>query len=389
MKKNPNGTAKLRLRHGKQFSTYYLDIHYKGIREQRNLGLFIYPTIEVPINATFKDKNILRVQNNKIVSDNATATAKAETYLSTALEKINDGKFKLEKDTNSNTEMLVPLFDLFIDSKDAPNTKKSYRSIVNRLLKFLADVKLKIDTDKIELSLIDAKLLEKFFIDLKSNHSPNGIRHIYIVLKGFFNFLVDNSKIEVSPFEKLPKYVKPKSIEFEKSFLTIDELKSLVATTNSIKPKYSRPFLFSCFSGLRLSDVQNLKWTDVRDGALHIRQIKAKNLNIIPLSKQATEILDALDKSTENVFESFTNPNFIRNLERWLISANVKKRVSFHSGRHTFATLYLTVGGSIWTLQKVLGHKNIEQTLIYGKIIDADKAKEIANFEKLDIKIKI
>ena len=67
-----------------------------------------------------------------------------------------------------------------------------------------------------------------------------------------------------------------------------------------------------------------------------------------------------------------------------MMKAGITKTITFHCARHTYATLQLTLGTDIYTVSKLLGHKELRTTQIYAKVID-DKKKEAANRIQLDL----
>ena len=71
-------------------------------------------------------------------------------------------------------------------------------------------------------------------------------------------------------------------------------------------------------------------------------------------------------------------------LQQWMLRAGISKTITFHCARHTYATLQLTLGTDIYTVSKLLGHKELKTTQVYAKIID-DKKKEAAGKIKLDL----
>jgi site-specific recombinase XerD len=62
-------------------------------------------------------------------------------------------------------------------------------------------------------------------------------------------------------------------------------------------------------------------------------------------------------------------------LQLWCAAAGIEKKITFHSSRHTFAVLQLSLGTPIYTVQKLLGHSNIAATQVYANIIDSEKEK--------------
>ena len=76
----------------------------------------------------------------------------------------------------------------------------------------------------------------------------------------------------------------------------------------------------------------------------------------------------------------------ILKLQQWVMKAGISKTITFHCPRHTYATLQLTLGTDIYTVSKLLGHKDLKTTQVYAKIIDEKKRWEAANRINLNIK---
>jgi integrase len=172
----------------------------------------------------------------------------------------------------------------------------------------------------------------------------------------------------------------------ERSFLTIEEL-SRLSTTPFDDDVLRRAGLFSALSGLRFSDIQRLEWKDVSDHErgthLHFRHKKTNHLERHPISEEARKLLGERKGQKDLVFLDlrYSDRNNKR-IQDWVHRAGIDKRFTFHCFRHTYATLLLTEGVDIYTVSKMLGHKNLQTTQIYAKVID-DKKNEAAN--KLNI----
>ena len=83
-------------------------------------------------------------------------------------------------------------------------------------------------------------------------------------------------------------------------------------------------------------------------------------------------------KPADRVFKGLRYSSYLNlELQKWCMKAGITKNITFHSARHTFATLQLTLGTDIYTVSKLLGNKNLKTTQIYTKIIDQKKIEAI------------
>ena len=149
-----------------------------------------------------------------------------------------------------------------------------------------------------------------------------------------------------------------------------------------------KAFLFSCFCGLRHCDIIALRWEDIRydengNALLSIIQKKTKEAISLPLCSEAIKHLPDRGNApeTEKVFAglvSLGRSNVI--LHKWVEQAGISKHVTFHTARHTHATMMLTLGVDLYTVSKLLGHTNIQTTQIYAKLVDESKKKAIDLF---------
>ena len=211
------------------------------------------------------------------------------------------------------------------------------------------------------------------------------------ILKARLNDAFREDLITRNPFEK---FKLPTLHETQRITLDSEEVRTLVKTSLESHPHLRWAFLYSCFTGLRISDLQELRWDNIieeqtGDGVIeYIMQIRpVKNqkesgkLLRVPLTDSACKVLGELRKETNLSGKIFERLPSERNggdlLKLWAARAGLKKDIHFHVGRHTFATICLTSGIDIYTVSKLLGHTDISTTEIYAKIIDEKKRKEI------------
>jgi len=173
--------------------------------------------------------------------------------------------------------------------------------------------------------------------------------------------------------------IKPiKPAETQRNYLTLEELNRLVKT-DCVNPLLKRAALFSALTGKRFCDIQKLVWGEIEyvEGQgyfIHFIQQKTKGVEVLPISEQAFSLLGERKEPTDKVFEGLTYSAYHnKHLYQWIGAAGITKEITFHCFRHTYATLQLSNGTDIYTVSKMLGHRELKTTQIYAKVIDKTK----------------
>jgi integrase len=178
-------------------------------------------------------------------------------------------------------------------------------------------------------------------------------------------------------------------METHRERLEIEEFQ-LLANTPVKSDLVKRAALFAGLTGLRFSDVESLKWSEVRGSAgkynLQFIQDKTEGAVVLPVSDQAVELLGERRLQAEKVFKGLSYSNMRDVFKLWLQDAGITKNITFHSFRHTFVTLQLEMGTDLYTVSKMLGHKSIKTTQIYAKVVDKKKV-EAAGRIKLNLEM--
>ncbi|WP_279065096.1 site-specific integrase [Muribaculum intestinale] len=177
--------------------------------------------------------------------------------------------------------------------------------------------------------------------------------------------------------------------EGTREYLTLEEVRAM-AGTDCDYPEIKRAFLFACLTGLRRSDVEKLSWGDVTElngrTRLVFRQKKTGGQEYLDITAQAAELIGVRGnaKAADRVFGDIRFPAETNNsLRIWALRAGIDKHISFHVARHTFAVMMLTLGTDIYTVSKLLGHRELRTTQIYAKIVDAKKQEAVDNIPKI------
>jgi len=162
-----------------------------------------------------------------------------------------------------------------------------------------------------------------------------------------------------------------------RDYLTEEELQELSKTPCAL-PSLKRMAFFSVMTGLRFSDILNLQWENIfQDKSqgyyIKLKEQKTGNIQNHFIPDNAYSLLLKEDTNEGSVFIDIKYTQITRPLKEWLDAAGMKKKISFHNFRHTYATLQLSKGTDIYTLSKMLGHKNVSTTQIYGKVMDRQK----------------
>ena len=205
------------------------------------------------------------------------------------------------------------------------------------------------------------------------------------VFRNFTNKMFQDGILKENPFDK----VKIGRVYSRRGFLTKRELKSLYLNFEDCRhcltkteQDVMRVFLFSCFTGLRYSDLRTLEANEIFDWKIRKQMHKTGDPVYIPIPVQARLLLPE-NLGTGPVFRVVENSHFNRSLRSAAQKLGYGKHVHCHIARHTFATTCITLGISLPATSKLLGHRNLETTLIYAKYVDAFLDKEMRKFNKL------
>jgi len=174
----------------------------------------------------------------------------------------------------------------------------------------------------------------------------------------------------------------------DRVFLNQEELKKLItlyrsASMPEIYERVLRSFLFMCLTGIRISDMRRIKecWIDADQLNFVPRKTEKKGERVkIPLSQIHFDILYKDDDLLQVPSEQRCN-KLIKELAR---KAGIKKEVSNHVARHTFATVFLENGGTVEVLKELLGHSDIKTTQVYTHITDKSRAKQMQFVKNLE-----
>ncbi|MBY0486344.1 MAG: site-specific integrase [Flavobacteriaceae bacterium] len=234
---------------------------------------------------------------------------------------------------------------------------------------------------------LDLKWIEKFKAHLRDNlkNQDTTIASNIAIVKKFLGI----AKKEGIKLQFELDDLEVGSTKGNRTYLLASELQKCLNFYFSefINPSYKLIlgyFLFSCMNGLRISNVQGLKRTDLMSNDFSIILVKGNHDKNMILNKTARRILEHEPRLFE---QKFANQHLNDEIKKIMSVLGINKKVTFHVARHTFATLFLKAGGKIEMLKMLLGHSSIVQTMIYVHIVQAEANEEMFLLDDL-FKIK-
>ena len=256
----------------------------------------------------------------------------------------------------------------------------------NRMLcEFIKDL----ESKDIEIRSITEELFEEYRFFLKKKGLKGSTINNYLCWLSRLMFrAVSKRIIRCNPLDNAKYEKDEKKIRFlQKS----DVMKLMSMRMNDKETELARQmFIFSCFTGLAISDMENLKYKHIQtaaDGQMYIRKERQKTKVefIVPLHPIAEAIISHCQKEQERSEEYLPVKGkkdslvFHRNCSRSVMDAKlsivgkacgIRQRLSFHMARHTFGTMSLSAGIPIESIAKMMGHASISSTQVYAQVTD-------------------
>ena len=344
----------------------YLDIYKDGKRTYEYLKLYLLPESD----AGAEKANGKTMKEAEVILKKRIRELKKEPEESKYLKK--------EVETPKDEMLLLDWIKEFEELqrrrgvKSLGATKRFHVSVQD----FGRNPKLK-DIDK-SFCLAYIDFLRNYTKKDGTDYSVKSKFDMFECMNNAINTAIQQEILTANPINKIDRSERIRRKESQRDFLTIDEVKRLIATPCD-PPTVKQAYLFACSCGLRIGDVLNLKWKDISEDKgtwrASILMLKSQRPLYIPLGEQARKWMpeQGEDSPEEKVFK-LNRQTINENLQSWAEAAGItNKKVTFHTSRHTFATMLLTLGADIYTVSKLLGHTSVKTTQIYAKIIDQKK----------------
>jgi site-specific recombinase XerD len=267
---------------------------------------------------------------------------------------------------------LIKFAEKVSNEKSKLGSVKGYLNSKNKIAAYLND-------EDIPIEKVNKKWCEEYYSYLLEEVDDNTAYDYFTKLSHFLNQAV---KKEIIPSNPARDVERKKIKESKVTFLTIEEIRKLYETPCK-RPQLKQAFLFSCYTGLRWSDIEKLDWESIKHSEqlgyfIDYQVFKSDKYDILPISEQSYSLLNHSGQKKGRIFpEIYYSTVVMNDLKMWVLRAGIDKHVTFHVARHTFATLLLTYGGELKVVSKLMAHSKVSTTERYAKVIDSLKRETV------------
>lgn len=292
-------------------------------------------------------------------------------------------------ETDKNSKDIVSRYRRYLKLEKgySVNTLDAYMRDVDKLFRYLAVVQV----DVLDVKLEDLEHFAAFISDL--GIGPRSLARILSGVRQFYRFLVIDGYLEVDPTELLESPKQPDHLPEVLSTAEVDLLEQAIDLSKweGHRNRAIIEVLFSC--GLRVSELTNLKLSNLYIEEQYIRVMgKGSKERLVPISPRALDELNYwfADRNVmkikpgeeDYVFlnrrgQHLTRTMILIMIKRYAVEAGIKKTISPHTLRHSFATSLLEGGADLRAIQAMLGHESIGTTEIYTHIDTSTLRQEI------------
>lgn len=292
-------------------------------------------------------------------------------------------------ETGKNSKDIVSRYRRYLKLEKgySVNTLDAYMRDVDKLFRYLAVEQV----DVLDVKLEDLEHFAAFISDL--GIGPRSLARILSGVRQFYRFLVIDGYLEVDPTELLESPKQPDHLPEVLSTAEVDLLEQAIDLSKweGHRNRAIIEVLFSC--GLRVSELTNLKLSNLYIEEQYIRVMgKGSKERLVPISPRALDELNYwfLDRNVmkikpgeeDYVFlnrrgQHLTRTMILIMIKRYAVEAGIKKTISPHTLRHSFATSLLEGGADLRAIQAMLGHESIGTTEIYTHIDTSTLRQEI------------
>lgn len=298
--------------------------------------------------------------------------------------------YRLRKDRNIN---FLSFFQSYIDSY----TKKDVRVVemaLRRFKEFLNDRReYEVFADYLRPNQLNHEMMAEFVDFLKDKCRGEGAKTVFARFKKVVRYAEAQELLTTNPCRGLS--IKVDEGVIRKDVLSMDEIRQLMAAhCPGENPDVRRAFVFSLYTGMRFCDVKDLRYSEVdySNRMLRYEQNKTKGHSaasgvVIPLNDSLLKLIGESGGKDpdEPVFKLPSHTMCLKALAHWVAKAGIKKHITWHCARHSFALNILNNGANIKTVASLLGHSGLKNTEKYLRAVDSLKEAAINSLPEIEI----
>ena len=348
--------------------------YIKSNRSSERLGLFLWQAPRTPIERQYNKETLELAKKIRFEKSQ---------------ELLEMGKgYRLKK------KAAVNLLDYFNEFAQKANVADRLVLVgaLNNFKDFLSE-KYPQFSKRIEAKNLSKEMIQKFVDYLVDHHKGQGAETYYRRFKRLVNYAVEQGEIAKSPCRGITT---PRVDDvLAKDILSQEEMKKLFSTHYSGEnPEIRRAFAMTCLAGIRFCDILGLSYSNVdySNKLLTFRQSKTQKHSsssgvTIPLNDTLMAIIGKKSrKATDDlIFHLPSSTMCLKALKRWTKKAGIDKHITWHCGRHSFATSLLSNGANIKVVSSLLGHSTLKFTEIYVRAVDKLKEEAINSLPDLSL----
>ncbi|RLE53905.1 MAG: hypothetical protein DRJ30_06165 [Candidatus Methanomethylicota archaeon] len=223
---------------------------------------------------------------------------------------------------------------------------------------------------------VDFNVALKFVNAERVRKRPSSLKYEITVLRTFYDYLVKAGHAKINPFIDF----RVKTGQSEIKALNEEELNRLLEAAYQLDPVKADALKFLAYTGLRISEFLMLSRGDIdlENKTMRVFNVKTDQVDVVPILKEAVEVLKRRSIEELNKFERTTYDKFIK---KAALKAGLKKRVTIHTLRHTFVTMILSKTKDPLLTKQLARHASLHTTsrYLYQEVEDAKKKLENLN----------
>lgn len=340
--------------------------------------------LDVYVNPKYWDKTTRRLKSKapnakdyNLILDHAEAKLTDIKVKYKLSNSVLDLKLLIEEFRNNTPQFDFISFALYhIQHKQISKaSKRKENSHINKLKDY---------KETIPFSSLSVEFFDKYrsYLATEKQNCKNTINTNCKTIMKYINLAKDRYGMKINMDTKL---IETQNIKSGRVNLDINEIKRLLEYYHSsFIPKNKKLslgyFLFSCFTGCRITEVFSIKRKQLDGSVFSFWNNKSKKMQRLKLNNKARSIVEA----TPNLFIDFLSQQKTnQHIKDCCKAVGIEKNISFHVARHSFATNYLRLGGKLEELKILMGHSSIKTTMIYVHMLDAENIDNIMLFDRI------